>query len=112
MTSAALRDVRPSRSALLAGQTGQHIIQLCAKPLARGYPLHAGIPHRFIVQDKAEATPASILPDHETPPMRREWRDGGGPRWDPRDALVGQDGKYDCGHGQTAGTEERDQGHG
>src|SRR4051794_15159024 len=47
----------------LALDTGQHIIKLAAKPLARGYSRHAGVPPSASTrQVKAEATPALLSP--------------------------------------------------
>ena len=46
----------------LAVDTGQHLIELAAKPLARGYSRHAGVPPSSTCQVKAEATPALLSP--------------------------------------------------
>ena len=47
----------------LAVDAGQHIIELAAKPLARGYSRHAGVPpSASTCQVKAEATPAPFSP--------------------------------------------------
>ena len=47
----------------LAVDAGQHLIELAAKPLARGYSRHAGVPpSASTCQVKAEATPALLSP--------------------------------------------------
>jgi hypothetical protein len=48
---------------LLAGHAGQHLIQLVAKPLARGYLLHAGVPPSLgLVRTKRRLRPQLQIP--------------------------------------------------
>jgi hypothetical protein len=67
----------------LGVDTGQHVIEFAAKPLARGYSRHAGVPPSASTrQVKAEATPALLSPgswdgtahDH-WPALRHRGRD-------------------------------------
>jgi hypothetical protein len=48
---------------ILAGHSGQHLIQLVAKPLARGYLLHAGVPPSLgLVRTKRRLRPQLQFP--------------------------------------------------
>src|SRR5271165_2055881 len=52
---------------LLAGHSGQHLIQLVAKPLARGYLLHAGVPP----SSTSSGSKRRLRPQHQIPRLMR-----------------------------------------
>jgi hypothetical protein len=56
---------------LLGADTGQRLIELCAKPLARDYSRHAGVPPSLrLVRSKRRLRPPLIPPDFGTAPSR------------------------------------------
>src|SRR5664280_691863 len=59
---------------LLAGDSGQHLIQLVAKPLARGYLLHAGVPP----SSPCSGSKRRLRPQHQIPRLMRRDRTSSG----------------------------------